>query len=354
MIFLFFLLKASKNEINNAYYRLSRMYHPDKHRDSKQKQEAVELFNRAKKAHEVLSDEQKRAIYDSLGEKGLETSDWKVAVRGKSAEEIRDEFEQIKRKRQERLMQQRTNPRGSLEVKIDATEMFVTKRRKKKRSVDLSALLSLPRLSVSSMAITQAVDVPMGSSWHSSLSGALRSDAQQRSGSGQVMANVRRQFGDRTFAELQVSGGQGPMFVARGSKAISKKSVVSSTLTMHFMDVAIGGNAEFSYGRQFSKYLVGYLTWKAGYDSAMSSALIYDRDKNRFQMQVQVGMKDIFLALSYLRRLEFNNTRLKGAVKLSVFGTSLEYGCQTKLSKHSQIGAGMSIMQTGNISLKLK
>jgi DnaJ family protein C protein 11 len=346
--------QASLNEINNAYHRLSRMYHPDKHGDSERKNEAVELFNRAKKAHEVLSDEQKRAIYDTLGEKALDTNKWKLVTRGKSAEEIREEFEQMKRRRQEREMKQRTNPRGSLEVQIDASDLFLSKRRRKKRSVDLFELLSLPRLAVNSMSITQAVDIPMGASWNSSLSGALKSDTQHRSGSGQVIGNVRRQFGDRTFAELQVSGGQGPMFVLRGSKAITNKSVVTSTLTVHFLDNVVAGNAEFSYGKQFSKHMVGYLTWKAGYDSSMSSALVYDREKNRFQAQVQIGRKDCFLALSYLRRFDLNSTRLKTALKFSVLGTSLEYGCQTKLTKHSHIGAGMSIMQSGHVSLKLK
>ncbi|GBO26705.1 hypothetical protein AVEN_226383-1, partial [Araneus ventricosus] len=55
---------ATPEEITNAYRRLSRLYHPDKHRDPDQKKNAEILFNKTKIAYEVLSDPHQRAIYD--------------------------------------------------------------------------------------------------------------------------------------------------------------------------------------------------------------------------------------------------------------------------------------------------
>jgi len=49
------------------------MFHPDKHLDPDSKKMAEIMFNRTKRAYEVLSDPQQRAIYDSVGEKGLRT-----------------------------------------------------------------------------------------------------------------------------------------------------------------------------------------------------------------------------------------------------------------------------------------
>ena len=46
------LSKASQDEINAAYRRLSRMYHPDKHVEAEQKKKADLLFSKIKKAYE--------------------------------------------------------------------------------------------------------------------------------------------------------------------------------------------------------------------------------------------------------------------------------------------------------------
>lgn len=45
------------------------MFHPDKHGDNASKQKwAVQIFGKIKEAYEVLSNPQKRAVYDTLGE----------------------------------------------------------------------------------------------------------------------------------------------------------------------------------------------------------------------------------------------------------------------------------------------
>lgn len=117
-------LQASPEEINTAYRNLSRIYHPDKHVNVDKKQKAELLFNRTKQAYEVLSDAHKRAIYDSLGVKGLQTEGWEIVHRMRTPNEIREEYERLARERDERRLQQRTNPKGSITVHVNATEIF--------------------------------------------------------------------------------------------------------------------------------------------------------------------------------------------------------------------------------------
>lgn len=60
--------QATPDEINSAYRRFSRMFHPDKHSTDPNKQKwAEQIFSKVKEAYEVLSDSHKRAIYDTLG-----------------------------------------------------------------------------------------------------------------------------------------------------------------------------------------------------------------------------------------------------------------------------------------------
>ena len=60
---------ASKDEIKKGYRKLAVQYHPDKNPGNA---EAEEKFKEATEAYEILSDEQKRPIYDQYGHAGLD------------------------------------------------------------------------------------------------------------------------------------------------------------------------------------------------------------------------------------------------------------------------------------------
>ncbi|GBN47263.1 DnaJ subfamily C member 11 [Araneus ventricosus] len=117
---------ATPEEITNAYRRLSRLYHPDKHRDPDQKKNAEILFNKTKIAYEVLSDPHQRAIYDTLGVQGLQTEGWQIVQRTKTPQEIREEYELLLKEKEERRIQQRTNPKGTITIGVNATDLFET------------------------------------------------------------------------------------------------------------------------------------------------------------------------------------------------------------------------------------
>lgn len=59
---------ATEVDIKKAYRRLAMKFHPDRNPND---HEAEEKFKEAKEAYEVLTDEQKRAIYDQYGHEGL-------------------------------------------------------------------------------------------------------------------------------------------------------------------------------------------------------------------------------------------------------------------------------------------
>jgi len=61
--------KASKEEIDQAYKKLARKWHPDKNRDNQQ--EATEMFQKISGAYKTLSDPKSRQIYDMYGKDGV-------------------------------------------------------------------------------------------------------------------------------------------------------------------------------------------------------------------------------------------------------------------------------------------
>ncbi len=66
---------ATKEEIKKAYRRLAMKYHPDKNPGDKEAEEKFKLIN---EAYQVLSDDEKRAIYDRYGKEGLEGRGYKT------------------------------------------------------------------------------------------------------------------------------------------------------------------------------------------------------------------------------------------------------------------------------------
>ncbi|KAK6541958.1 hypothetical protein TWF694_007730 [Orbilia ellipsospora] len=60
---------ATEDDIKKAYKKLALKWHPDRNRDNKEG--AERKFKEIGEAYEVLSDTQKRAIFDQVGEEGL-------------------------------------------------------------------------------------------------------------------------------------------------------------------------------------------------------------------------------------------------------------------------------------------
>jgi len=64
--------KASKKDIKAAYRKLALQYHPDKVKDESKKEMAEKRFREVSEAYAILSDEEKRKVYDKYGKNGLD------------------------------------------------------------------------------------------------------------------------------------------------------------------------------------------------------------------------------------------------------------------------------------------
>lgn len=82
---------ATTSEIKDKYRSLASTFHPDKQVDDARRQAAHTRFQAIQRAHEVLSDETMRTVYDLFGEEGLRTS-WEVGPRVMSAKDLRSHF----------------------------------------------------------------------------------------------------------------------------------------------------------------------------------------------------------------------------------------------------------------------
>jgi len=84
---------ASAEEIKKAYKKKALLYHPDRNKGDK---EAEEKFKKVNHAYEVLSDSEKRQIYDQFGEDGLKGRAFQDGGGGyASYEEVFEKFSDV-------------------------------------------------------------------------------------------------------------------------------------------------------------------------------------------------------------------------------------------------------------------
>ncbi|KAL4324145.1 hypothetical protein GQ457_11G022670 [Hibiscus cannabinus] len=94
---------ASDEEIRRAYRQWAQIYHPDKYQATHMKEIATENFQRICEAYEILSDENKRQIYDIYGMEGL-NSGLELGPKLNKADEIKEQLEKLRRMKEREKM----------------------------------------------------------------------------------------------------------------------------------------------------------------------------------------------------------------------------------------------------------
>ncbi|XP_052509734.1 dnaJ homolog subfamily C member 11 [Budorcas taxicolor] len=343
--------EASCEELKAAYRRLCMLYHPDKHRDPELKSQAERLFNLVHQAYEVLSDPQTRAIYDIYGKRGLEMEGWEVVERRRTPAEIREEFERLQREREERRLQQRTNPKGTISVGIDATDLFD---RYEEDYEDVSGS-GFPQIEINKMHISQSIEAPLTASDTAILSGSL--STQNGNGGGSINFALRRVTSAKGWGELEFGAGdlQGPLFGLKLFRNLTPRCFVTTHCALQFSSRGIRPGLTTVLARNLDKNTVGYLQWRWGVQSAMNTSIVRDTKTSHFTVALQLGIPHSFALISYQHKFQDDDqTRVKGSLKAGFFGTVVEYGAERKISRHSVLGAAVSVGVPQGVSLKIK
>ncbi|XP_023603053.1 dnaJ homolog subfamily C member 11 isoform X2 [Myotis lucifugus] len=306
--------RAASEELKAAYRRLCMLYHPDKHRDPELKSQAERLFNLVHQAYEVLSDPQTRAIYDIYGKRGLEMEGWEVVERRRTPAEIREEFERLQREREERRLQQRTNPKGTISVGIDATDLFD---RYEEEYEDVSGS-GFPQIEINKMHISQSIEAPLTATDTAILSGSL--STQNGNGGGSINFALRRVTSAKGWGELEFGAGdlQGPLFGLKLFRNLTPRCFVTTNCALQFSSRGIRPGLTTVLARNLDKNTVGYLQWRWGIQSAMNTSIVRDTKTSHLTVALQLGIPHSFALISYQHKFQDDDqTRVKGSLKLN-------------------------------------
>ncbi|CAL7942456.1 unnamed protein product [Xylocopa violacea] len=338
---------ATQEEINYAYHSLSKLYHPDKHVDPVLKKEAEVLFNRTKAAYKVLSNPHQRAIYDTVGMRGLETKGWEIVERTKTPQEIREEYKYLAKEAEERKLQTLTNPTTSITMNINATDLFDRYESDYEDSRDI-----LSCIEVSGMSFTQSIDAPLTSQDIVTMYGEL--STRNGIGSGSINVAARRLLSPKGWIELDVGAGSGPTLALRGLRVLPYRLIFSGTSVVEFRPGAIKGTLTGTLTMQLDTQTLGQLRYNPGRGSSMSTTIIRDTHRTHTSFSINLGILRSFVSFNYIYRMEEKEMNLLGTIKAGTFGVVVEYGAEKQVSQHSRLSATVSAGMLTGVTLKIK
>ncbi|XP_040889945.1 dnaJ homolog subfamily C member 11 [Toxotes jaculatrix] len=343
--------EATLEELKASYRRLCMLYHPDKHRDPELKRQAEQLFNQVHQAYEVLSDAHSRAIYDIFGKKGLEVEGWEVVERKRTPAEIREEYERLQREREERRLQQRTNPKGTISVGVDATDLF------DRYDEDFEEMPGggFPHIEINKMHISQSIEAPLTNSDTAVLSGSL--STHNGNGGGNINMTIRRVTSAKGWGEVEFGAGDilGPLIGLKVFRNVTPRCFLTAQCGLQFSPRSLRPSCSLMTARHLDQNTMGYLQWRWGPNSAMTTSLVRDTKSSHFTLALQLGIPHSYLMMSYQYKFQDEDqTKVKGSVKTGWFGTVVEYGAERKISRHSVLSATVSIGVPQGVTLKIK
>ncbi|CAO1401492.1 unnamed protein product [Diamesa serratosioi] len=338
---------ATLEQINTAYKQFSRIYHPDKHTDPDKKKDAELLFNRIKQAHAVLSDKEQRSIYDLLGSKGLKTEGLELINRNGSPSEIREEYERLSKEKEERRLQQLTNPKGNITLHVNCTDLFNSY----ENEYDEPSLLS--SVEISGMTMFQSIEVPMTTNNTATLSGNL--NVHNGQGNGRFTIAARRVISSKGWVEVDLGAGNGLSMGGKGSRNFGKRIFATANVNLNFRQNGIVPGLVGTLAIQLDRHTVGYLTYSAaGVQTSMSTIIEHNTEKNYVNLTFSLGVPHSFISCNYIRRIVDHELKLKLAGKVGTFGFMAEYGVEKKVSKYTSLHASVMFGVPTGVSLKIR
>ncbi|XP_057478462.1 chaperone protein dnaJ 13-like isoform X1 [Actinidia eriantha] len=305
--------EASDEEIRKAYRQWAQVYHPDKYQAPQMKEIATENFQRICEAYEILSDESKRQIYDIYGMEGL-TSGLELGPKLNKAEEIREELERLRRRKEQEKVSAHVQPSGSI-----------------------LANLSLPQFLegggvMRGMAMSSEVQTQISKRNAIAIGGNLQVNGN--SGGGAATVVVRHQLSSVSSIEFMASAGLRSLIGVQTSRHLSLHSTATMGIAMSLRDGSI--NLSNSWTRQLSETTRGNIQLVLGPESAVAVGWQKKEEKMSAAAEIKIGTSSFGATAHYTHRFSAkSHGRIAGRVGSS--NLEIEIGGGRKISQFSTV-----------------
>ncbi|KAI8890072.1 DnaJ-domain-containing protein [Backusella circina FSU 941] len=352
--------KATDEEIKDAYKKLCRFFHPDKHTDEEKRKMAESRFQVIQKAYEVLIDPSKRVIYDQYGEEGL-TASWDLGPRYKSTEELREEYEKKAKQKREQDLESLVRSKAEFQLTLDATQVLdpyepvvfagfggVQPVKRNKGPFHL-----LAKAQVNQLFMRHSFDTQLGPQTFATIGGSMVSRSGM--GGGNVLGTIRHTVSPKLSGELTATLLKPRMILFKSYYSISNDSFVNTTTQAN--SIYEPPVISVTLGRRIFQATTGYITYRTGQwslfgwggdvsrkmdRSSVALGLAGATKKgNNFSCELQTGITASHLAGEYGYKLP-NQARLRISGTLSSGGGIMgSVGSEHKISQYIRVGMSL-------------
>ena len=343
---------ATEDDIKKAYRALAQVAHPDKHSSSVLREAASRSFNTLNEAYEILSDKERRRVYDVYGMAGLNAG-LEVGRRHKSLREISEEFERARAKERRAQMEAKLNFRGSYGFSFSAAHLF--DERVRHRRALIAARRGLPTggspfLDLNGVDFNSVFDVPTWSDDATAYVGA-QGQMSRGAGAGGLILGLRKTASEHTSWECAlVMGSMQSAATFHVQRQLSARA--AGTLAYSYAAAQGGLGLEVGVQRQLSEHSKGHLTWNVGPVGGVSTGAQRAKGKTSWKADVSVGPASSGLAGFVARRLSKRSTFRLG-VRLGTTAIDFDVGCVRKMNRETSLGLSVSVGIRG-VHLKLR
>ncbi|NP_001148855.2 Chaperone protein dnaJ 13 [Zea mays] len=304
---------ASSEEVRRAYRQFAQIYHPDKYQDPQMKDVATENFQRICEAYEILSDDNKRQVYDIYGMEGL-NSGLELGPKLTKPEEIKEQLERLRRRKEEEKLFKHALPNGSIIANFSVPQYLN----------DGSIMRGMAMLSQVELPVSKQNTVVVG--------GNLIVNGS--AGSGAATTVLRHQLSPVSSIEFMATAGLRSVIGGQMFRQISPHSTATSGLAVSLRDGSI--NLSNAWTRQLSDNTVGNIQLVLGDESSISVGWQKKDEKRTATGEVKFGTNFFGASAHYTHRFSSkSHARIAGRVGSTIL--DFEIGGGRRISEFSTV-----------------
>ncbi|CAI0503186.1 unnamed protein product [Linum tenue] len=300
--------ESTTEEIRRAYRHWAQVYHPDKYQDVQMKETATENFQRICQAYEVLSDETKRQIYDIYGPEGL-SAGLELATRTNKVEELKEELERLRQKKEEEKMAAQFIPSGIVVTSLSLPQVL-----------DGDGIMS-------GMAMSSQVNTTLSKHTNLAMGGNLEVNNH---GAGTAASTVlRHQLSSAQSIEFLAQVGLQSVIGVQTTRYVSSHSTATIGIRKSLQDGSI--NLSNTWTHQLSSTANGNIQFVLGDQSSVAVGWRKKDDKMSAGGELKVGTRYLGASAHYVHHFS-SKSHARIAGKYNSTTLEVEVGGGRKIS----------------------